>query len=209
MKTRFVEVNPQEGELMIEERAGSDAATAELMDGQHMDVSFRRGHKKCVFRTVTLGRRPLANRDIDGISAIRLRYPEEMAELQRRLYHRAFVPNGMVIPVDLWRGDLGASPVPEKPICEGTMMDLSAGGISVSLPSDRAPGWDQDETVSCSFLLEPMEPPVRVSGQVRHRDKMPDGHVRVGVRFMGLDTSPDQRETLRRITQLAARFRRS
>jgi c-di-GMP-binding flagellar brake protein YcgR len=180
----------------------------ELPGGQTVNVSFRRGHKKCAFETFVLGFDSTTETQRNGRCVLRLAWPEDVVELQRRLYHRAAVPQGVTVPVDLWQGELDAPSRLREPHCEATMMDISAGGMSVALQEPRVPELREDDAISCSFLLEPMEPPVRVSGRVRHRDALPDGRVCLGVQFMGIDAAADQRDTLSRITQLTSRLQR-
>ena len=205
LRSRFLSAGDDEAELLVE---FPECIREELLEGQAIEVSFRRGHKKCAFETVALGYGPSIDSHRKGQVVLRLAYPEEMAELQRRLYRRAPVPSGVTVPVDLWQGDLDIPRRQQESHCEGMMMDISAGGMSVAVQSPRVGELREDDAISCSFLLEPMEPPVCVSGRVRHQDALPDGRVCLGVQFMGIDSAPDQRDTLSRITQLTARLQR-
>lgn len=209
LKTRFVGMNDGRTELLIESRRHDDADAATIEAGQSVEVSFRHRHKKLVFVTIALGSCRLADGTRGSLRAVRLQWPQRVVQLQRRVYHRAKVPGHVSIPVDLWRGDLDTARQAGASLCEGAMMDLSAGGISVALAVDRVRQWRENDTVSASFLLEPLEPPVRVSGQLRHMDALPDGRVQVGLQFRGLEADLEQHETLQRITQLAARLDRA
>jgi len=203
-KTRFLTMDRHVGELLIEYPQPTEGPPPEIVGGQSMDVSFRRGHKKCVFNTLVLGQCRFTLGTIKNVPALKLQYPDEMVELQRRLYHRATVPANMTVPVHLEREEHNQAGA----ICQATMLDVSAGGISVVLPKHNRPDWDRDEPVRCSFRTNSTEPPINVIGQVRHAEPMDGERVRVGVHFVGLETDSEQSDTLQRITRLASRFQR-
>jgi c-di-GMP-binding flagellar brake protein YcgR len=206
-KSRMIKADRSGGEIFVTYPRDLDAQALTEPGGLAVGVSFRKGHKKFAFNTLVLGRGQPGSGQQRDILALRLQYPEELCEFQRRLYNRARVPSHVTVPVDLWQGDADRTPPNHSPIHEGTMVDLSAGGMSISLPEHRNHDWSSDEPISCSFFVDASESPIRVSGYLRHQETTSDGRVRMGLQFAGLDTQPEHRETFERITHLAARLR--
>ncbi len=209
LRSRFLGTDAKDQQLFIEYPSGSGTVTPEIVGGQNIGVSFRRSHKKCVFNTMVLGRCQFSLSATEGLPALKLRWPEQMCELQRRLYYRAPVPEGITVPVELWRGRAEDRRSQNDPIYRGTMLDLSAGGVSVALPSDDSPCWHEGDPASCEFQAGSGEPPTTVSGRLRHWEEIGGGCVRVGLHFVGLDSSPDQRDTLERVIHVTVRFQRA
>lgn len=209
LKTRFLALEDDRHELIIEYPSSPGRVAPEIVGGQSIGVSFRRGHKKCVFNAMVLERCHYSFSKVKGVPALRLQWPEEMCELQRRLYYRAVIPEGTTIPVDLWRGDAKGVRPPESEILRGIMLDLSAGGISIALPFGAFPRLEEDKVATCSFPVDKGEPPATIVGRVRYWDETDAHHLRVGLHFVNLDSSPNQRETLERVVRLAIRFQRA
>jgi len=209
LKSRFLALDPDRREVIMEYPSQPGAVMPEIVGGQNIGVSFRRGHKKCVFNAMVLERCHHSSATVQGVPALTLHWPEEMCELQRRLYYRAIVPRDKKIPVDLWRGDADTGPPPGEQTLRGTMLDLSAGGISIALPAEASGRFDDDEVATCSFPVDVGEPPATVVGRVRHWEEMDANRVRVGLHFINLDSLPGQRETFEHVVRLAIRFQRA
>lgn len=206
-KARLVEADRGRDGLLIECKHAADDDGDEIPQlGQDLAVSFRRGSRKCVFNTTVLGR------DIHGDGerhhlVLRVAWPNDLHELQRRLFYRTPVPRGRFIPVDLWINTQQdeAQPFPQR----GRMLDLSAGGLSVELPREARPRWRNDEQLSCRFVNDAQRGPIEVSARLTHYNRLPDGHVRLGLQFLGLDAGEEGRRTLNRIENMTGKLRRS
>lgn len=208
-KSRFLSIEQAKRGLFIEYPSDPGGLTPEIVIGQTIGVTFRRGHKKCAFSSLVLERRTFTVGADNHVPALAIGWPEEVSELQRRLYYRAPVPDQQVIPVELWRSDNGIERSAYAPSCQGRMLDISAGGMSVLINGSENPGWEQNHRVACSFAASRGETPVVVSARVCHREPTAADGVRIGLHFVGLDCTPEQRDALERVIRLTVRFQRS
>lgn len=221
LKSRITGVEGDGQLLLIEipRQCGSDTVLPEA--GQSVSVAFRRGHRKHVFSSMVVDDSS-GGSNLRNASVLRITWPDELCELQRRLYHRTPVPRGRLIPVDLWMDRCSADELDQEPPTpadepkalphRGKMLDLSAGGISVELPREVRPRWREQDQLSCRFAAGPDRTPVEVTARLTHYTRQADGHVRLGLQFLGLDTCEHGREVLRQIHHTAnrlQRFRRS
>jgi c-di-GMP-binding flagellar brake protein YcgR len=88
------------------------------------------------------------------------------------------------------------------------MLDLSAGGLSVDFPREVRPRWREQDQLSCRFAAGPDRTPVEVSARLTHYSREADGHVRLGLQFLGLDTCEQGRHVLQQIHHMANRLQR-
>jgi c-di-GMP-binding flagellar brake protein YcgR len=206
-KARFISADASSGVLHLELMPGQSDAQTALQIGQELGVSFRRGSRKCVFASC-LVESTQDRADGRARHILRLTWPEILDELQRRLYHRTPVPPGRVVPVDLWMGptaeSTGAEGLPQR----GRMVDLSAGGLSVELPREVRPRWRDDDQLSCRFSVGADQQPIEVAARLTNYTRLSDGHVRLGLQFLGLDAGGGGRHTLQQISHFAGRLRR-
>jgi c-di-GMP-binding flagellar brake protein YcgR len=169
-----------------------------LAAGETIGVSFRHGHKKCVFATTVVG----FEHGEDGDSAILLRWPEHLDEIQRRAYQRAMVPPERKIPV-LIKTDSSLAPV-----CCGCLSDLSAGGVGIELPASEIPRLEMDRTFRIEILADKPEKVILVEATLRHTTALSAGRVRLGLQFVGLEYTVAKRRTLSALITMAERFQR-
>jgi len=205
----YNESNDSIDELQAESPASLESLeTDDLKLGQSLGVSFRYGHRKCMFSTVMLGKSQRPQQDRNRC-VLRVEWPEEVSELQQRLYHRTPVPYGRMIQVDLQLAQDDSSadtlPLPQR----GRMLDLSAGGISVEIPRETRPRWRQDDQLLCRFATGSDRDLLEVSARIKHCSRTADGQVRLGLQFVGLDACEDGRQTLLQIRRMTNRFQRS
>lgn len=205
LKSRFLYSDRAADVITILYPSGRDGAQPEIVVGETLGVAFRRGHEKCVFETQVVGRR---NHPMGGgieAPALDIAWPDSVHELQRRLFSRTRVPSRVVIPVDVARNEAADKLGPSS---RGVLLDLSAGGISIALPEAKGPRWRAGDTLTCSFALESGRSVQKIAGTLRHCDKASDGHWRLGLQFVGLETSAGGRRTIESIARVASRFRR-
>jgi len=202
LRSRFLTCDELNTTLSIERPRTSHNSKAALARGQNVGLSFRHGHKKCVFETEVL-----ESGSIERNEPITLAWPAEIDQLQRRLYVRTEVPSQMTIPVDIrHRNNVSENPHQDK-ASRGVMLDLSAAGMSIALRETKTSRWRVGQTVTCAFALGQENRPWELTGQLRHCEKSSQGHLRVGLQFVGLDTSVKGCQILRQIGQAAGRFR--
>lgn len=207
LKARFVATPAESDLLAIDFVNPPDHAEPAPQPGQELGISYRRGSRKCVFTAcfVDLSTTPVSSGGTR--TTLRFTWPQHVEELQRRLYHRTPVPRGRLVPVDLWlaqaQEDFDSGALAQR----GRMVDLSAGGLSVELPGETRPRWREDEQLSCRFAPGPDRPPIEVAAKLTHYTRLSDGHVRIGLQFLGLDTGERGRHTLQKISRMAQRLR--
>jgi c-di-GMP-binding flagellar brake protein YcgR len=205
--SRMLGVDRDRQHVILEYPGEFDRCPPEIVNGQSVCVSFRHGHKKCFFSAMAVGPCRFSLGAEMDMPALRLQWPSSMHELQRRLYNRSPVPEGLEIAVTLWST---AGSEPDGPrIHHGTLVDLSAGGVSVTLPSNEDPGWPGDAPVICSFASVPDGAPIQASTRLRHRHEAEGRGVQLGLQFVGLAASAQGRAILDRVIRLAARFHRA
>ncbi|MBI4580018.1 MAG: PilZ domain-containing protein [Planctomycetes bacterium] len=206
VKSRFVGVDESSDLLLLEFSPRGDEAEDPPEAGQSIGVAFRRGSRKCVFDSHVVDQVAMPD-DRPGTLALRLAWPEKVNELQRRLYVRTPVPRGRLIPVDLWIREAGGGR-DEPPAQRGRLVDLSAGGISVELAREARPRWREDDPLSCRFRADPNHELVEASVRLTSHSRLPDGHVRLGLQFVGLDASEQGRQVLQQIHRMTTRLQR-
>ncbi len=198
-------LNADEEGLWIESPSDTGHGPMELAVGQILGVAFRRGHKKCVFQATILRRSTFLIKTGTTVPAVVLKMPTAIHQLQRRLFYRTPIPAQVTIRVDLEPHN-GPGTAAGEGRFNGRMVDLSAGGVNIKLASSERPRYSSRDTVTCRFTTSPDQPAVEVPAQFRYQIATPDGNLRVGLQFVGLETSEQGRHTLERIAALAARF---
>ncbi len=168
--------------------------------GQTIGVAVRKGHKKILFDSELVGQD-------DRTGHLVIRKPLDVQQLQRRTYVRARVPDQLTIPVNLTRleadGSADARAMPRR----GILLDLSAGGMSVAVPPDARNKWRPGDVMRCLLPLDPAREPRELTARVRGVERTPQGHLRMGMQFVGLEASAEGRATLKLIARTTSRFR--
>lgn len=178
----------------------SRTAPLEIAPGDSLGVSFRRGHKKCVFASRVTARQ----NGPDGVAHLVLASPDELHEYQRRAYQRAAVPPGRRIPVMVRRaGDV------KTLLCAGDIRDISAGGTQIELDAPYDARMRVGDAVRLELTPEIGAPALVLPGVFRHASALGSGRVAIGVQFCGLEASPDGHAVLSLISRLVNEFRRS
>lgn len=202
-KARLLGCSEQDRQVYIEQPAGGSGGPGLApLSGELLGVAFRRGHKKCLFNAVV--RRCPEDQTGGSLWAFAVEWPEDMQELQRRVYQRACPPPERSIQVRFWVGAPGSAP--ERGFV-GVMQDLSAGGVRVRCTKDD--GLRVGDNVKITFTLRSCEPEFRLEGVFRHCQSMPDGACSLGFQFLGLETSRDGHETLVRLARTVTDLQRA
>jgi len=201
-KSCFLSIEEDSRNIIIEYPAPKDLPPPEFTGGESIGISFRRGHRKCVFSTGLLGQCRFPVSTSADIPALKLLWPEQMYELQRRLFYRAPVPAQETVPVDIRK--IGS----EAQLYRGHMVDLSFGGLSLMFERGQHPRWEADEMVDCAFSLD-KEGSFSLDTRLRYCEQTSPQHMRLGLQFAGLENSTDGRELLDRLLGLCARFQQA
>ncbi len=180
-----------------------NGAITTLTRGEQIGVSFRRGHKKCLFGSVV--------EDLQEYpQAVVIEWPEQLQEFQRRVYHRSTPPRGVTIEVCLWPADTHGHTAPALPpedACHGTLNDLSVGGIRIKTRTN--PSFRIGQTIVCHFVHRRGAPPMSLEAMFRHRQREPNESESLGLQFVGLEATPGGRKRLVRLAQIVSEFQRS
>jgi c-di-GMP-binding flagellar brake protein YcgR len=204
-KSRFLARDDQTGELIVEYPSPADQPIPEVAPLQNIGVSFRRGHKKCLFNTTVRSRRNYSTENGAKTAALQLALPANVFELQRRVFYRTPIPDEMTIEVRIWPGSDDTRTAESAPY-RGTLLDLSAGGLSFILEGEDTPQWKVNTPITCWLSPGAGEPPIEAAAQFRHCEPDADDHMRVGLQFAGLEASKQGRATLQRILDLTMRL---
>ena len=213
--SRFVGGAPSARVFQVEAPVALTEHDAELPGrGNALGVTFRFGHKKCMFSTI------LESVAVDGDEGVAaLRWPDRLQQLGRRAYERARPPKDVIIAVRFWRTDAtrgeaasGISSSPRKgsedrAVCHGQLENLSAGGMRVRV---AAPNQIQvGDAYRCIFAPRPGKPSVILDAFVRHREAAHHGRMSVGFQFVGMESAPQSRRTLERLVRMVNEFQRA
>lgn len=191
---------PEMGIRVRPSRDGDDPAN--IKSGDTLGVTFRVGHKKCMFTTQV---ESAARLPTDGLLLVR--YPDRLQQLQRRVYERAKPPGQTVIPVRIWRETASSVPVEERAIRHGQLEDMSVGGMRVKVAC--AEDFEIGAVYRCVFSARPGKPSIVVDALVRHHEAANQGRASIGFQFVGLETSTDGQRMMERLAQTVTHFQRS
>ena len=212
-----------EGHLKVESTSSPNTKRPiNIRMDQPVGLSFKYGYGKFVFDTVVKGLEPSsgpeAHRERGG--TIVLAVPEKIEAIQRRSYFRVNVPESLKVQVLLWHrsGNLKEKhhlhdPADEmKDCCQGSLVDISAGGTQVAVPHEvktQGTEFRKGQFVSMRFTPVPYETPIVFSAQIRNILPTADGKsASLGLQIVGLEASPEGREVLARLIGIVEQYYR-
>lgn len=210
VKTKFVHDKDSPNRMFFEAvDAGSNRALSYL-SGELVGVTFRRGHRKCLFSTTVIGTTSIEQEDGTLVSAVELEWPSALHELQRRAYQRA-VPVGRHVSVRFWEGGVCNRRQAEHEgsgIMNGTLVDLSAGGMRI-LSMDVAPDTlEEGDVIGLSFRPQSRGETIVIEGVFRHFQLTSDGLASIGIQFIGLECSEHGRDLLATLAGVVSEYHR-
>ncbi len=183
----------------------------ELVPGERIGLSFRRGHKKCMCALRITRLMTFATAEGTGFPAIQVPWPTHIQELQRRLYYRAAVPSGRRIEVSMWDGGILERDPKEwepRPFHVGLLQDLSAGGCRVVVDQSRDPLLQAGDTIGIRFQPDPRSRPILVDAVFRHAERMPQRKLSLGFQLVGLEACDSGRAMLQALSRVVSTFLR-
>lgn len=202
-KSQFVSGSARTHTILVKTPVPRDEARiARPEPGDALGVTFRLGHKKCMFGSVLESVPERTPQDV-----VALRWPDHLQQLQRRAYERAQPPRGSVVPVRFWREE-GPTPTPieARSVRYGQLEDLSAGGIRVKVPDPHE--FEIGATYRCVFAPRSGKPAFVLDALARHREAGDQGRTSIGFQFVGLETTPEGRRLLERLARTVTQFQR-
>ncbi|NOT01305.1 MAG: flagellar brake protein [Phycisphaerales bacterium] len=226
--SRFVGAN-KDGTVVWIDAPMNDAAggSPTLRVGEQVGISFRRGRCKCLFTTTVTDADGLQPQDgsaavpggTDGADgrdaeAVAIRWPENLQEMQRRVYQRVTPPHGHVVNVTVYPHCLTDGPVQAAGVVprggvlsEGRLANLSAGGLCTS--ATEKPPFRDGDLVIIRFSPRPGGEPLQLDSRVRHVMAAPGNRWSVGFQFVGLETTTTGQCRLAELATIVSAFRRA
>lgn len=210
-KSHFLERDSGSKFFVLDYQETHGIEPAPLVPGQYVGISFRYKSRKIMFATVMEAKGSYAIDEQQNITAARYRWPESMTEMQRRAYHRTFVPDGTRLSASIWRGGLAARAKAQGSslaVLSGEAVDLSCGGTLIRVRQTVPNEWREGQTFGLELDLGDNRPPIQLDAY--YRGVRPDNHdtTCVAIQFVGLEISPDGREVLHRLSRAVQQFHR-
>ena len=208
---------------------------------QPVGISFKYEFGKFVFDTTVVALEP--SPDPAGGGLVILAPPDTIEVVQRRSYFRVYVPGSLKVNVLLWhrgrsRSEHEGFPMPEEMLsqgrprskeyvpqsyCQGRLVDISAGGAQVLIPSPQQTGEDvggdspavektefkKGQFVGMRFTPMPYEMPLVLNAQIRNILPAAENEgTYFGLQIVGLEASPEGRKVLTRLVGVVERYYR-
>ena len=209
LRSRFIRYDSEEGLLEIEyPLAREHGAPTEIPIGTQLGISFRRGHKKCIFASPVVVRRRETDETGRTIDTLVLRMPDRVRELQRRVFQRVTILPEKFIAAKLWEGGVPNPNAVGWPLCSGRVVNISAGGIRVDIRADQNPRLCTGDVVGIEITAKPGSPAILVDGQYRHCLMEQEDRLGLGFQFVGLEHDVPGRSTLIDVADYVRRLRR-
>lgn len=175
-----------------------------LKTDQPVGISFEIEHLKYIFESKVV-RCGCEN------GWIGLEIPEKIEKLKRRSYSRVLVPENLAVKVIFWhRGyDDEKGTVPDEGFWQGQLLNLSAGGMKMSISVDKKYHFEPGQLVGMQFTPKPYEKPILLEGlviHIHHADSEKDDFVDLGIEFLGLEASWEGRVKLHRLVEIIEQY---
>ena len=203
-RLHFVSGSAPSKTITVQTRRGDDQGRGPLPStGQTVGVTFRLGHKKCMFAAIVQ-----AITEHNEGRLLTLRWPENIHQLQRRAYERAVPPAGRVIPVRFWREEAASTTQADsRRVKHGQLEDLSAGGMRIQTGDSSE--LEIGRSYRCVFAPQPGAPPLVLEAALRHHQTTDQNRASLGLHFVGLETTPEGRHLLDRLVKIVNHFQRA
>jgi c-di-GMP-binding flagellar brake protein YcgR len=212
-KARLLAEDPKG--IWLECPAISDGLLKKLREtGEPLGVTFRGGEQMVDFVCPML-RRDQAFRLTPSmtVDAMLVGWPTEIRLTQRRNSYRIRPALDAKISIRLWRigSEWPYEAQPENPDIRAEMRDLSVCGMGIILrPTNGTdPTAEKSDRVRIEMCVG-HKPPMLLCGRiVHHPQELPEGMLRIGVKFEGMDQSLVGRRTLVQLDNLVAELQRT
>lgn len=209
LRSHFIRYDPEQNVLEIAcPLTSAHLDVPKIAVGDPVGVSFRRGHKKCIFVSPTIMRRQEVGADGATTETLVLRAPVEIRQLQRRVYQRVIVGPDWFIGVRIWEGGTPENASVSWPLCSGRLVNVSAGGALVDVRADQNPRLGVGDVVGLEINTRAGPASLRVEGQYRHCTAGEDERLGLGFQFVGLEHDRPGRATLPQVAEFVRSLRR-
>ncbi len=206
-RARLLDTDQDNAALWMTRPVEWDASATRMPADGLLTVSFEQGTKTCWFESCIVTDAALEDATGRNGRPVKLEWPTEVFEQQRRQYDRVGVPPGCQISVTLHRIDDGDDTVLAEQMLQGRMIDLSPGGLSMELPGEQGIDVQAVDRVICAFAPTTGGARLKVWGRVRHGKRTGRGSLRLGLQFLDLHAGLQGQLALKNIVSLTSRFR--
>ena len=171
---------------------------------QPVGICFRHEHHNYIFETIIT--EPPTPESPDELT---VELPDKIERMQRRAYDRQPIPTSLNVRATFWhRGHIKDSdPKPHEDYWQGKLENLSVGGTMIRTGQDHRDFFSMGQLVGVQFTPMSYQKPILLEGCVRHLDTPPaEEALLVGVEFLGLEASPEGRDTLHRLLEIVETY---
>lgn len=143
-------------------------------------------------------------------NSICIEIPRSAERMPRRAYIRQPVPSAHIVKVLFWhRGYIdGSDRQPAEQYWQGRLVNLSAGGAQFEIQNNQKQFFSTGQLLGVQFTPLSFQKPFLLDSIVKYlQDNAENGHFKIGVEFLGLET-PDGRQALHRIMEVLAEYER-
>ena len=170
---------------------------------QPIGVSLQVDHIKYIFET----RITEAHSNVsDGKNkSYTLALPDRIEMMQRRASTRVPTPKTLSVNVTLWDRGYNDNQVdePSENYWQGTLVDLSAGGLLTCIDPDSAQYFKQDQYLGLQFTPMCYQKPITLEGKINRIDQCDEtGNLNIAVEFMGLEATSQGRDKIHRLISI-------
>ncbi len=141
-------------------------------------------------------------------SSICIDYPQTAERMPRRAFLRQSVPASMNVKVLFWhRGYMdGCEAKPDEQYWQGRLLNLSAGGAQFEIDNSQKRCFSSGQLLGVQFTPMSYQIPFLLESHVKYlRDNTENGHFKIGVEFLGLET-PEGRDSLHRLLEVLKEY---
>ena len=211
LHSRFLDLRGQH--LLIHPPvATGDETPHEFRNGESLHVAFRGGFLKFTFATTVTG---IGQIPLDGrarVPVLSILTPSSLRQIRRRSTERSHVPEGRLPAALFWLGDKQdgtEADSDDRPSWPGRVVDFSIGGLRILVDRNAAEGLAFGDRVGVrlSFGLE--EQTLYADALFRHLRQYDEDEAKVlmGFQLLGLDETPEGRQTLTYLIEKVQEFR--
>jgi c-di-GMP-binding flagellar brake protein YcgR len=176
----------------------------DIKKNQPVGICFQFERYKYIFESI-IDQPPTVERPME----LTIETPDKIEKMQRRAYERQPIPSSLNIRAMFWHRGYhnDSNPTPDEDYWQGKLENLSAGGAMIRVGQDHRNFFSMGQLVGVQFTPMSYQKPLLLEGHVRHLQTQADQEaLLVGVEFLGLEASPEGRDTLHRLLEVIDRY---
>lgn len=180
-----------------------DENLPQMTPGLEIAVTFKKGYNKCLFTTRVIAQENVTLDDGTIETALSIYRPEQIEKIKRRAYERTEAPTSRKVKVTFWSENDTSKKY------QAQLVNLSAGGVGLKMPTADLPQWPNDQQCVVQFVPLPNQEPVIAQARFRHATPMGTSNTAMlGFQFIGLELTKEGRGLLRRFNQIVIAYNR-